>query len=216
MRIVAATLSVLLLAGCASNPAPYQGKDYSADPAVRLGFSGVLVDDMYTAPGAAPNIEHTLKVTPAAALRTALQQRYQPIRGMATGSPQLRVTITDAKVTRTDLPQPIDWFAREFGKQKDTQFDGRLAIEARTEGSAARRVLSFTAEANRTLQTAKLSGKAQERYVDSMVAQMVDDVMAQVVQNIESGALAGQVISGPDETVMPFPSGRWDKVRDWR
>lgn len=216
MRIAATLLTVLMLAGCASNPAPYKGKDYSATPAQRLSFNGVLVDSTYTAPGAAPNVEHTLSLSPEAALRTALQQKYRPIRSMATGAPQLRVTITDAHITRTDLPQPTDWFAREFGEQKDTQFDGRLAIEARTEGGASRRIQSFTGEATRSLQTAKLSGKALEAQVNGMVAQMVDDVMAQVAQGLEGGDMAGAIISGPDETVMPVPSGRWDKVRDWR
>jgi hypothetical protein len=216
MRISAALLSVLVLAGCASNPAPYQGKNYGAEPAQRLSFNGVLVDSVYTAPGAAPNVEHELSPSPEAALRLALQQKYQPIRSMATGAAQLRVTITDAHVTRTDLPQPTDWFAREFGEQKDTQFDGRLAVEARTEGGASRRVLTFTAEATRTLQTAKLSGKALEAQINGMVANMVDDVMAQVAQGLEGGDMAGSIISGPDDTVMPVPSGRWDKVRDWR
>ncbi len=214
MRIASVLCSVLLLVGCATNPAPYQGRDYSAEPVQRLGFSGVLVDSQYTAPGSAPNVEHTLPTPPEAALRTALQQRYQSIRPQHAGAVQMRLTITDAHITETPLDQPKDWAERTFNSKPDTQFDGRLVVVGQTEGPISR-PYSFAAESTRTLTVGGLDKAGRERQLAGMTAQLVDDVMDQIAKQFDE-ALAGHVISGPDDSVMPVPSGRWDKVRDWK
>lgn len=214
LRPVAVVALTLFLTGCAVAPKAYQGLDYAKEPPVRMNVGAVLVDSAYTAPGMAPNIEHDLIPQPEDALRTAIMQRYQPARPNASGTVRLRFVIKEASVLENKLAQPTNWFSAQTNKNPEYSYVGRLVVESKTEG-ASRRGGFVNAEATRSLEVRRMSAAERQRHVQGMVQQMVDDVIQQLDTQINTN-MGGYIISGADVTITPQPSGRWDKVMNWR
>lgn len=217
-RLAVLSLSLVLLAGCTSQTA-YQGIDYSATAPVRMNIADVLVDTAYKAPGAAPNYEHNLAVSPADVLRTAITQHYAPERRGSMGTMTLRFTILDASVTEQQTVPPADnFFDRSFGNQAGTYvYNGRLQIETVTQGPQRRNRGTLQTEVTRTLEVVNGSEADRKRLVQGMVAQMVDDAIAQLDQQLGGSRSTGPlVISGSDQQINPQRSGRWDHVMEDR
>jgi hypothetical protein len=215
MRPVAVIALTLVLAGCTAVPKPYEGRDFAAEAPVRMNVGAVMVDSAYKPTGEWPNVEHQLVPQPEDALRTAIMQRYQPARpGVAGGLVNLRFTIKEASVLEEKLPVPTNWWTRQTSKAPEFRYTGRLVVESKTEG-AHRRGGYVNAEAARALDVAHMSEAERARHVGGMVKQMIDDVINQLDEQI-NGNLGHFVISGPDMTITPQPSGRWDKVMNWR
>lgn len=205
--------ALLVLAGCSNVPPPYQGTDYGASAPARMNVAAVLVDNSYAPPGMAPNIDHQLQPTPQDVIRTALTQRYSAMRSNAVGAPTLRFEIKDASVTETALPQPEGALNRMFSEQPEYRYEGRLVVEASASGPGTHRTGHVHAEAARSLEVRHLSPAERQRQVQGLVAQMVDDVMAQIDQQIRAniGNLSYDT-GAADFTITPQPSGRWDHV----
>jgi len=214
LRPVSVLSALLFLAGCASAPEPYQGIDYSAVPATRMNVAAVLVDSAFQPADAAPNIEKQLSPQPQETLTAALQQHYVPTKPNTAGMAQLRFVIKDASVTVEDLPKPEGWFAQQTNDKPEYRYTGHLVVETTTE-RMSRHAGFVSAEANRTLEVGGLSEAARERQVQGMVQQMVDDLIAQLDSQINAN-MGGYVVSGEDATITAQPSGRWDKVMNWK
>ncbi len=217
-RFAVLSLSLFLLAGCNSQTA-YQGVDYSTTAPVRMNIADVLVDTEYKSPGAAPNYEHNLAVSPADALRTAITHHYAPERRGSMGSMTLRFNIRDASITEQQTVPPADnFFDRSFGNQVGTYvYNGRLQIETTTEGPQRRNRGTIQTEVTRTLEVTNGSEADRARLVKGMVEQMVDDAIVQLDQQISGSRSAGPlVISGSDQQIDPQRSGRWDHVMEDR
>lgn len=205
--------ALLVLAGCSNVPPPYQGTDYGASAPARMNVAAVLVDSSYAPPGMAPNIDHQLQPTPQDVIRTALTQRYSAMRSNAVGAPTLRFEIKDASVTETALPQPEGALNRMFSDLPEYRYQAHLVVDASASGPGTHRAGYVHAEASRSLEVRHLSPAERQRQVQGLVAQMVDDVMAQIDQQIRSniGNLSYDT-GAADFTITPQPSGRWDHV----
>lgn len=216
-RSILTVTALLLLSGCASAPSAYHGKDYASEPTVRLNVSAVLVDTEYQAPATAPNVDHTLQPTPEEALRTAITQHYPLLRAGKSHAAEIRFVIKEASVTESALPQPDSWLERTTSDKPETHYDGHVVVEASASGPGTHRAGFVRAEASRSLEVAHLSPAERDRQLDGMVAHMVDDVMTQLDEQINSNLGSFAYGSGTqDETVTPQPSGRWDRVMEWR
>ena len=216
-RPVLTFVALFLLSGCAAAPAAYQGKDYSREAPVRLNLAAVLVDTEYQSPGTAPNIEQEMQPSPEDRLRMAISQHYPVLRANRARAAELRFIIKEASVTKTTLPQPEAWLDRVTSDKPEFHYDGRLVIEASASGPGTRRAGFIHAEASRSLEVGHLSPAERERHVQGMSAQMVDDVMAQIDQQLNEH-LGGFVYGdgSNDTSVTPQPSGRWDRVMEWK
>lgn len=202
----------LLLAGCTS-PAPYKGVDYAAQPAMRMNVGAVLVDSSYAAPGMLPNIDHQMVPQPQDTLRTALTQHFSSMRSNAVGAATLRFEVKDAHVTETELPQPQGAMNRMFSTAPQYRYDGRLEVSAGASGPGTRRTGFIHAEATRSLEVGRMSPAERQRQVQGMVAQMVDDLMVQIDQQMNTNMSTFSYGDGAaDMTITPQPSGRWDHV----
>ncbi len=216
-RIAVVALSVLLLAGCSNTQSAYQGIDYGAVAPVRMNIGQVLVDSAFKSTTMAPNVEHQLVPQPEDALRTALMQHFSPARPGAQGLMTLRFTIKDASVVEQNLGESTDFFARNFNNAGNFRYDGRLEVETTSEGASRRNRGYVQAEAKRTLEVTNATVSDRQRLVQGMVAQMVDDIMKQLDEQITTSAgISPLVISGPDMTIYAEPSGRWDHVNEDR
>ncbi len=217
MRPVTALFALSLLAGCATAPQPYTGKDYSAIPPVRLNVSAVLVDSEYQAPGAAPNVDHLLQPTLADAARAAITTHYPRLMTARSRAMEARFVITDASITETALPLPEAWLDRMTSKDPEFRYAGHLVIDAKASGHDTRRTGFAHVEVSRTLDVPQMSAAARERQIKGLVDQMVDDAMTQLDPQIDEhfGSL---VYADPsrDTTITPEPSGRWDRMRQWK
>lgn len=214
LRSAAVVLSVALLAGCTNTQSAYQGAEYNTANAVRMNVGAVLVDSAFTSAGIAPNIEQDLIPQPQDVLRTALTQHYVAARPNVAGAQALRFVIKDASVVETPLSQPTGTVSQILSEQPDFRYLGRVEVESKTEG-AARQNGFVHAEATRSLEVANATPEKRAQLVQGMVKQMVDDVIAQLDQQINAN-MGGYIISGADMTIMPETSGRWDHVNEDR
>ena len=146
-------------------------------------------------------------------IRTALTQRYSAMRSNAVGAPTLRFEIKDASVTETALPQPEGALNRMFSDLPEYQYHAHLVVDASASGPGTHRTGYVHAEASRSLEVRHLSPAERQGQVQGLVAQMVDDVMTQIDQQIRSniGNLSYDT-GAADFTITPQPPGRWDHV----
>lgn len=217
MRSLPALFALFLLAGCATAPQPYVGKDYSAVPPVRLNVSAVLVDNAYTAPGVAPNVDHLLHPTPAERVGAAITAHYPALMTARSRAMEARFVIQEASVTETPLPLPAAWLDRATSKDPEFRYEGRLVIEAKASGRDTRRTGFAHVEVTRTLDVPQISAAARDQQIQGLVAQMVDDAMAQLDQQLDAN-FGSLIYADPsrDTIITPQPSGRWDHVMTWQ
>lgn len=213
-RPAALALSVVLIAGCTNTQSAYEGNDYSKAASLRMNVAAVLVDSGFTSSGVAPNVEQNLVPQPQDVLRTALAAHYVATRPNVAGAQTLRFTIKDASVVETQLSQPSDTVSQLLSEKPDYRYLGRVEVESKTEG-VSRQNGFVHAEATRSLDVANATAEKRAELVQGMVRQMVDDVIAQLDQQIDAN-MGGYVLSGADMTIMPETSGRWDHVYEDR
>lgn len=214
LRFAAVALSVVLLSGCASQPMnPYPGTDYTQVPQILLNV-GVIPVDSEVAPAPAPSISQELQPTPENRLYEVLGQHYGVVRRAANGFHALRFIIKEASVSESVSEPTGGFFERTFSREADHHYTGRLVVDAHTEGTAHEAGF-IHAEATGTLDMANASPADRNRMVVGMVNQMVDDIVRQHDQQINSN-LGGYVISGREMSITPVTSGRWDHVKEDR
>lgn len=210
MRFLPVIASVLLLSGCAFGPDPYKGTDYSSSAYNHMNLRNVLIDTEFQSTGMAPNIEHEMTPAPADVLREAIAKHYRAEPGNSARA-KLHFVIKDASVTVTDLiPQERSWFEEQFSQDMEYRLEGHLVVETASEGMSQRRGY-VQAEANRTIETPYINNYALKVQAQSLVRQMVDDVIAELDKQIEDN-MGGFIISQPEQVYFPQRSGRWDHV----
>lgn len=216
-KISFALSATLLLAACANGPAPYHGNDYTALPPVRLNVSAILVDNAYLAPNTAPNVDQILSPTPAEALQQAITQHYPQLMTARNNAIEARFTITDASIVQSPLAIPQEWVQRTFSQYPESRYDGHISLEATAAGSQTRRSGFAKVDVTRSLELSSMSESARRAQLDGLVAQMVDDAIQQLDQQV--GDNFGSLIYGDgsaDMEITPQPSDRWEKMRNWK
>lgn len=213
LRSVASVALLVVLSAC-SSPQPYTGANYNQVTPKLLTVSQILVDDVTTVQPA-PSVESKLAPTAGEMVRAMLGAHYQPVRPGVIGSPTIQFSIVEASIQETALPQPDGFFARMTSDAPEFRYDGRVVVEAKASGAGAGQTQNIHTEATRSLDVRGLDADARVRQVQGLVAQMVDDIAQQMDERLAE-SMPGHLISGESQSIYPVPSGRWDKVNEWK
>lgn len=102
MKKTAALFAVLLLAACETAPPATVAPDVSlADlPKIALNVAHIEIDDRYSAPMKAPNVDHLFRQPPEKIAKDMIASMFEANGSYGT----LRVVIEDASVIKRDLP----------------------------------------------------------------------------------------------------------------
>jgi len=146
-RTALAGLSGLILAGCtAPSPAPrYPELTFTHLPPIRLDAATLEIVDAFKSPFAAPNVEHLMPVSPAAAMRRWAQDRLLPVGDGG----RIVFTIADAGVTETSLA-PTPGVRGVVTKDQSERYDAKLLVRISVDGGDNRRRGDVSAEAMRS------------------------------------------------------------------
>ncbi|MEP4380042.1 MAG: hypothetical protein ABJ215_18280 [Alphaproteobacteria bacterium] len=146
-RTALAGLSGLLLAGCtAPSPAPrYPELTFTHLPPIRLDAASLEIVEAFKSPFAAPNVEHLMPVSPAAAMRRWAQDRLKPV---GKGG-RIVFTIADAGVTETTLA-PTPGVRGVVTKDQSERYDAKLIVSISVDVGDNRRRGEVGAEAMRS------------------------------------------------------------------
>ncbi|MGB0570658.1 MAG: hypothetical protein ACPGQM_01115 [Alphaproteobacteria bacterium] len=146
-RTALAGLSGLILAGCTTpSPAPrYPELTFNHLPPIRLDAASLEIVDEFKPSFAAPNVEHLMPVSPAAAMRRWALDRLKPVgRGG-----RIVFTIADAAVVETALA-PTPGVRGVITKDQSERYDAKLLVRISVDGGDNRRRGDVSAEAMRS------------------------------------------------------------------
>lgn len=145
MRAWPGLLLIVLLAGCASGYEPFQPEplDFSDQPTLHFAVERIDVESAYRSPGAPPFIEHSLPLTPEAAMRSYLEQKL-----VAVGGPgRLQAVIVDASIKE----QPLEVQSGVRGlltAESSARLDGRMRVRVERYDGAGDAVASVSTAAS--------------------------------------------------------------------
>jgi hypothetical protein len=182
MRAGWGLLLVVLLAGCAGDyqtcePPPL---DFSAQPTLRFAVERIDVESAYRSPGAPPFVEHTLALTPEAALRGYLEQKLEAVGGPG----RLQAVIVDASVKETALE--IQRGVRGLlTAESSARLDGRMRVRVERFDAAGNAVASVgtAASLSRFLPEDVAHGDRQ-RIGYELVRELVDELASGLASNL--------------------------------
>jgi hypothetical protein len=182
VRLLGIALLLGLPAACAHQYETFQPPplDFSDRPKLRFAVDAITVQSAYQPPGKPPFIEHTLVLTPEAAVRALLEARL-----VAVGGPgRLQAVILDASVqeqpleTRTGLS---GWFTTEPA----ARLEGRLKVRVDRLDTAGNVIGSISTAATRTRTVPEDAGYAErQRIAYELVRALVDDLDAGLEANL--------------------------------
>lgn len=184
LKAAAIGLAALVLAACqAQPPAPPLGDvNFNNLPPIQLAVSRIEVVDEYTPPLRAPNVEHDMPVSPAAAANRWAVQRLRAIGGPGVA----RVIISDASVVENRLPVETG-IRGTFTTNQSARFDARVhvRVEVRNDRGFTDAFAEAGAARSHTLpETASVYDK-DKLFID-LVAGLMSDLNAQLDANVAS------------------------------
>ena len=184
LKAAAIGLAALVLAACqAQPPAPPLGDvNFNNLPPIQLAVSRIEVVDEYTPPLRAPNVEHDMPVSPAAAANRWADQRLRAIGGAGVA----RVIISDASVVENKLPVESG-IRGTFTTNQSARFDARvhMRVEIRNDRGFTDAFAEAGAARSRTIpETASVHDK-DKLFID-LVTGLMSDLNAQLDANIAS------------------------------
>jgi hypothetical protein len=113
-------------------PAPAPALHFNQYPKINVHVADIRVIEEYKSPNSAPNIEHLMAYSPAAAVKIWVKDRLR-----TTGTNKiLQVTIVNAPVIATELPK-TKGLQGAFTIDQDKRYDARLEVEMRIYGDGA-------------------------------------------------------------------------------
>jgi hypothetical protein len=184
LKSAAIGLAALVLAACqAQPPAPPLGDvSFTNLPPIQLAVSRIEVVDEYTPPLRAPNVEHEMPVSPAAAANRWADQRLRAVGGPGVA----RVIISDASVVENRLP--VETGVRgTFTTNQSARYDARvhMRIEIKNDRGFTDAFAEAGAARSRTIsETASVYDK-DKLFID-LVTGLMSDLNAQLDGNIAS------------------------------
>lgn len=203
-------LLVGLLAGplgaCAGNdyetfqPPPL---DLSDRPRLRLAVDQVSVESAYRAVGAPPFVDHTLALTPEAAVRQLLEYRLQAVGG----SGSVRAVILDASVREVPL-EPRRGIAGYLTTEAAARFEGRVMVRVDLLNGAGEMISSISTAATRTRNLPEEIGYAERQRIGyELVRDLVNDLDAGLISNIEQSFGAAVAVLAPSGAAHGVEAG---------
>ena len=183
-RTALAGLSGLLLAGCTTpSPAPrYPELTFTHLPPIRLDAASLEIVEEYKSPFAAPNVEHLMPVSPAAAMRRWAQDRLMPVGNGG----RIIFTIADAGVIETALA-PTPGVRGVVTKDQSERYDAKLLVRISVDGGDNRRRGDISAEGMRSRTVIEgLSLNEREKIWFQMVEGLAADMNSELDAAIRS------------------------------
>jgi hypothetical protein len=156
---------------------------------LRLAVEQVIIESAYRSPGAPPFVDHTLALTPEAAVRQLLEYRLQAVGGPG----RVRAVILDASVREEPL-ETRRGVAGYLTTEMAARLDGRVMVRVDRLNEAGAVVSSISTAATRTRGLPEKIGYAErQRIAYELVRDLVNDLDAGLIANIEQsfgGAIA--------------------------
>lgn len=175
----AVLLGLLLLTGCETPATRPNFPDirFTNEPRLRIDVAAIDLQDAFHASFRPPNVEHLFPIPPEHAMENWAQDRLE-----ATGTTRrLRVLITDASVTETQLPK-TPGLTGAFTTDQAQRYDARAAmsIDILNDRGFAER----TVEASVTLTRSVPEGLTPNQRDEAWYA-MTKDLMAALDKQLE-------------------------------
>jgi hypothetical protein len=182
MRTLTGFLLIALLAGCAGDYQTVQPPplDFSGQPTLRFAVDRITVESTYRPAGAPPFVDHTLALTPEAALRAYLEQKL-----VAVGGPgRLQAVILDASVREEALE--VETGVRGLlTRQASARLDGRLRVRVERFDAAGNAAGAVSTAASRSRSLPEDVGYAERQQIAyELVRDLVDDLAAGLATNL--------------------------------
>jgi hypothetical protein len=182
MRALPGLLLIALLAGCAGDYKTFQPPplDFSGLPTLRFAVDRIAVESAYRPAGAPPFVDHTLALTPEAALRAYLEQKL-----VAVGGPgRLQAVILDASVREEALE--VETGVRGLlTRQASARLDGRLRVRVERFDAAGNAAGAVSTAASRSRSLPEDVGYAERQQIAyELVRDLVDDLAAGLATNL--------------------------------
>jgi hypothetical protein len=181
MRNIFSCLMLMILAACQPvNPPAPPPLSFTRYQPIYLNVAKIDIIEEYKSPMQPPNVEHLLPTSPTEAMRIWVRDRLR-----ATGNAKtLQITIKDASVIATPLPQPggIEGF---FTNSQDKRYDAKLDVEMRIYGGEAMSEASIEAVATRSITVAVKASVAERQAIfRRMIADLMESENAELEKNI--------------------------------
>lgn len=175
-KYMAATLAVLLAAGCNISPPEQVTPDLTFEQVapVFLSVGDIAFVDEYQMPMAAPNVEHFFKTPPAEVVKQLVRKQLRP----AGTEHRLRVVIEDAAVIEKPLRTTpgVEGF---FKREPAVTYDARMVLRFEMIDEAAPDVILGHARIEATRSTTLLEGLSpadRDRAFFSLTEQIMADM----------------------------------------
>ena len=172
------------LGACAGNdyetfqPPPL---DFSDRSRLRLAVDEVIVESAYRPMGAPPFVDHTLALTPEAAVRQLLEYRLQAVGGPG----GVRAVILDASVREVPL-ETRRGIAGYLTTEASARLEGRVMVRLDLLSEPGEVISSISTAATRTRNLPEKIGYAERQRIGyELVRDLVDDLDAGLISNIE-------------------------------
>ncbi len=178
-------LVIGLLAGCASEyqtfaPPPL---DFGNRPPLELAVGRITTDSVYRPAGAPPYVDHTLPLTPEAASRALLEQRFRAVGG----ADRLQAVILDASVQEKAL-ETASGVRGLLTIEAAARLEGRLKVRIDQLDPAGSVVRSVSTAATRTRAIPERAGYAERQRIGyELVRDLVRDLDAGLSANVREG-----------------------------
>lgn len=176
-------LAGTLLGACAA-PAPTQrlpDMTFAHLKSFNIDVAKIEIENRFSAPAAAPHVEHLIPTSPAAALEQWVKDRFRPVGNAGT----LRLIIEDAKATETALALDKSLKGR-LTKQQSRRYETsvRATLELRNATGIALGSASASAERSITARE-DISINDREKLWYETVNNLMDDYNATMESNVQ-------------------------------
>jgi hypothetical protein len=182
MRRLRGLVLIALLAGCTGDYETFQPPplDLSGQPPLRFAVDTIAVESAYRPAGAPPFVDHTLALTPEAALRAYLEQKLQAVGGPG----RLHAVIVDASVREVAL-ETRSGVRGLLTREPGARFEGRLRVRVERFDDAGNPLGSVGTAASRSRSLPEDVGYAERQRIGyELVEALVNDLATGLTANL--------------------------------
>lgn len=182
MRVLRGLLLITLLAGCAGDYETFQPPplDLGGQPPLRFAVDAITVESAFRQAGAPPFVDHSLALTPEAAVRAYLEQKLQAVGGPG----RLQAVIVDASVREVAL-ETRSGVRGLLTREPGARFDGRVRVRVERYDGAGNPVGSVGTAASRSRSLPEDVGYAERQRIGyELVQALVDDLATGLAANL--------------------------------
>jgi hypothetical protein len=182
MRMLRGLLLITLLAGCAGDYETFQPPplDLGGQPPLRFAVDAITVESAYRPAGAPPFVDHTLALTPEAAMRAYLEQKLQAVGGPG----RLQAVIVDAAVREQALETQTG-VRGLLTREPSARLDGRMRVRVERFDGAGNPLGAVSTAASRSRSLPEDVGYAERQRIGyELVEALVNDLATGLAANL--------------------------------